>query len=69
MSPRILTLTLNPTVDVAADADRVQPVRKVRTRGESFDPGGGGVNVARVLRGDRGAAAVVIDAAAEEEAS
>ncbi len=49
MSPRILTLTLNPTIDVAAEADRVQPVRKVRTRGETFDPGGGGVNVARVL--------------------
>src|SRR3712207_4102524 len=47
---RILTLTLNPTVDIAADADRVQPVRKVRTRGETFDPGGGGVNVSRVLR-------------------
>ena len=47
---RILTLTLNPTVDVAADADRIQPVRKIRTRGETFDPGGGGVNVARVLR-------------------
>lgn len=50
MAARILTLTLNPTVDVAADADRVQPVRKVRTRGETFDPGGGGVNVARVLK-------------------
>ena len=46
----ILTLTLNPTIDVAAEAERVQPVRKVRTRGETFDPGGGGVNVARVLR-------------------
>lgn len=50
MHPRILALTLNPTVDVAADADRVQPVRKVRTRAETFDPGGGGVNVARVMR-------------------
>jgi 6-phosphofructokinase 2 len=50
MTGRILTLTLNPTVDVASDAERVQPVRKVRTRGETFDPGGGGVNVARVLR-------------------
>ncbi len=46
----ILTLTLNPTVDLASDADQVQPVRKVRTRGDSFDPGGGGVNVSRVLR-------------------
>jgi 6-phosphofructokinase 2 len=50
MPDRILTLTLNPTVDIAADADAVQPIRKVRTRNESFDPGGGGVNVSRVLR-------------------
>ncbi len=50
MAPRILTLTLNPTVDVAADAPAVQPVRKIRTTNESFDPGGGGVNVSRVLR-------------------
>ena len=48
--PRILTFTLNPTIDLAAEADQVQPVRKVRTRGDSFDPGGGGVNVSRVLR-------------------
>jgi 6-phosphofructokinase 2 len=47
---RILTLTLNPTVDIAADADRVRPVHKIRTRDETFDPGGGGVNVSRVLR-------------------
>lgn len=50
MTPRILTLTLNPTVDIAADAPAVQPVRKIRTTNESFDPGGGGVNVSRVLR-------------------
>ncbi|MDN3563809.1 1-phosphofructokinase family hexose kinase [Paeniroseomonas aquatica] len=50
MAPRILTITLNPTVDVAADAPAVQPVRKIRTTNESFDPGGGGVNVSRVLQ-------------------
>lgn len=50
MTNRILTLTINPTVDIAADAKAVQPVRKVRTTNETFDPGGGGVNVARVLR-------------------
>jgi 6-phosphofructokinase 2 len=50
MHDRIVTLTMNPTVDIASDADAVQPVRKVRTRDESFDPGGGGVNVSRVLR-------------------
>lgn len=57
---RILTWTLNPTVDIAADAERVQPVRKVRTRGETFDPGGGGVNVARVVKELGGEALAVI---------
>ena len=50
MPPSFVTLTLNPTVDVACRARAVQPVHKVRTSDESYDPGGGGVNVARVLR-------------------
>jgi len=49
MASRIVTLTLNPTVDVAAEADMVRAVRKTRTRNERFDPGGGGVNVSRVV--------------------
>lgn len=47
--PRILTLTVNPTVDIACDADAVRPVHKLRTFNEMQDPGGGGVNVARVV--------------------
>ncbi|MCI0755954.1 1-phosphofructokinase family hexose kinase [Teichococcus vastitatis] len=50
MPPRITTLTLNPTIDLASEADTVHPVRKIRTRAERQDPGGGGVNVARVVR-------------------
>ena len=50
MSSRIITLTLNPTIDVACDAPSVRPIHKVRTFGETYDPGGGGVNAARVLR-------------------
>ncbi|NKC32549.1 1-phosphofructokinase family hexose kinase [Falsiroseomonas selenitidurans] len=46
----IVTLTPNPSVDLACEAEAVRPVRKIRTRHERFDPGGGGVNVARVLR-------------------
>lgn len=46
---RIVTLTLNPAVDVACDADSVMPGHKIRTRNETHDPGGGGVNVARVI--------------------
>jgi 6-phosphofructokinase 2 len=49
MEPRIVTLTLNPAVDIACDAKVVVPVRKVHTFGETHDPGGGGVNAARVL--------------------
>jgi 6-phosphofructokinase 2 len=50
MPPRITTLTLNPTIDLASEAESVHPVRKIRTTAERQDPGGGGVNVARVVR-------------------
>ncbi len=47
--PRILTVTVNPTVDIACTAAQVRPIHKVRTFDEMQDPGGGGVNVARVV--------------------
>jgi 6-phosphofructokinase 2 len=47
--PRIVTVTPNPTVDIACDAQAVFPLHKVRTFAEMQDPGGGGVNVARVI--------------------
>jgi 6-phosphofructokinase 2 len=46
---RIVTLTVNPAVDMAAEAAGVRPVHKIRTFGEHCDPGGGGINVARVI--------------------
>jgi 6-phosphofructokinase 2 len=49
--PRIATLTPNPTIDLACEAETVKPVRKVRTFGERHDPGGGGVRGG----GERGA--------------
>lgn len=49
MKPRLVTLTLNPAVDITCSADVVQPTHKIRTSDEHLDPGGGGVNVARVL--------------------
>ncbi len=45
----VRTLTLNPSIDVSSEAEKVEPERKVRTCCERIDPGGGGVNVARVL--------------------
>jgi 6-phosphofructokinase 2 len=46
---RIVTLTLNPAIDISSEADIVRHTHKVRTRGEAMEPGGGGINVARVL--------------------
>lgn len=47
----IVTLTLNPAIDVACDADVVRPTQKTRTFNEQMEPGGGGINVARALCG------------------
>jgi 6-phosphofructokinase 2 len=46
----IVTLTLNPAIDSAAVAEVVRPIHKVRTANERYDPGGGGINVARVIQ-------------------
>lgn len=48
--PSIATLTLNPAIDGACEAPTVQPVHKIRTTRERYNPGGGGINVARVAR-------------------
>lgn len=45
----IVTLTLNPSIDGSAQTDVVRPIRKIRTSNERYDPGGGGINVARVI--------------------
>ncbi|MYZ49240.1 2-amino-4-hydroxy-6-hydroxymethyldihydropteridine diphosphokinase [Propylenella binzhouense] len=45
----IVTLTLNPTIDGSSEAETVVPTHKVRTTNERYDPGGGGINVARVV--------------------
>lgn len=46
---RIVTLTLNPAIDISSEADVVRHTHKTRTRNEAIEPGGGGINVARVL--------------------
>lgn len=43
----IVTLTLNPTVDLAVTTEQVRPDDKLRCSPPQRDPGGGGVNVAR----------------------
>ncbi|MFP4355813.1 MAG: 1-phosphofructokinase family hexose kinase [Phycisphaerae bacterium] len=45
----ILTITLNPSIDIGTHCRQVQPGRKVRCRRPQLDPGGGGINVCRVI--------------------
>ena len=47
--PRIITLTPNPALDYAVEADFVEPNRKLRCRDPQSHPGGGGINVARAV--------------------
>ena len=47
---KIVTLTPNPAVDLSVSVDRVVPNLKLRCAAARRDPGGGGVNVARVVR-------------------
>lgn len=44
----IVTLTMNPALDITTAADRVRPTDKIRCRSARYDAGGGGINVARV---------------------
>jgi 6-phosphofructokinase 2 len=44
----IVTLTINPAVDIFVNVARVEPTRKLRCSAPKRDPGGGGINVARV---------------------
>lgn len=48
--PEIVTVTLNPAIDVSTSVDRIAPTHKLRCARERRDAGGGGVNVARVVR-------------------
>lgn len=47
---RILTLTVNPTIDVSASVEHVIADSKLRSGTPAYEPGGGGVNVARAVR-------------------
>ena len=42
----IVTLTLNPCIDASCQADQVQPLHKIRTDSERYDPAGGGIYLA-----------------------
>ena len=64
--PAILTVTLNPTVDLSTAAPSVVPGLKLRCTAPQVDPGGGGINVSRAIKllGGRSTALVAIGGAA-----
>ena len=47
--PALITLTLNPALDLATTIERVEPTHKLRCGPAQRFAGGGGINVARVL--------------------
>nr|WP_255727303.1 1-phosphofructokinase family hexose kinase [Nesterenkonia sp. DZ6] len=50
MHSPIVTLTMNPALDVSSSVDRVRAEHKLRCGPARVDPGGGGVNVSRAIR-------------------
>ncbi|BBY20270.1 1-phosphofructokinase family hexose kinase [Mycobacterium stomatepiae] len=46
--PQIVTLTMNPALDITTSVDVVRATEKLRCETPRYDPGGGGINVARV---------------------
>jgi 6-phosphofructokinase 2 len=49
-TPDILTVTMNPALDVSTSTDKVTDTHKLRCAAANYHPGGGGINVARVLQ-------------------
>src|ERR1700752_4144690 len=45
---QIVTLTMNPALDITTSVDAVRPTDKLRCATTRYDPGGGGINVARI---------------------
>jgi len=56
----IVTLTMNPALDIATSTDRVIPTHKLRCSPPRYDPGGGGINVARAVHALGGDAVAIL---------
>ena len=58
----IVTLTMNPALDIATATERVEPVHKLRCTAPRYDAGGGGINVARAVHALSGEALAIFPA-------
>ncbi|MEP7252576.1 MAG: 1-phosphofructokinase family hexose kinase [Ginsengibacter sp.] len=48
--PGIVTITLSPCIDKSTSVSLLLPEKKLHCKAPKFEPGGGGINVARALR-------------------
>lgn len=46
----ILTISLNPALDITTSIDKLRPMRKLRCGPPHYDAGGGGTNVSRAIK-------------------
>ena len=46
---KIITLTVNPAIDKSTTVIGIKPYSKLRCAAPDFEPGGGGINVSRVI--------------------
>ena len=47
---KIVTVTLNPCIDKSTSVGAMAPEKKLRCEAPKFEPGGGGINVARAIK-------------------
>jgi len=47
---QIITITLNPAIDKSTSISELVPEKKIKCDRPKFEPGGGGINVSRVLQ-------------------
>jgi len=48
--PKIITITFNPAIDKSTVVEALLPEKKLRCQSPVFEPGGGGINVARAIK-------------------
>jgi 6-phosphofructokinase 2 len=58
----ITTVTFNPCIDKCASVEQLIPGKKLRCSAPVFQPGGGGINVARVIKRLKGSVVAVYPA-------
>jgi 6-phosphofructokinase 2 len=46
----IITVTINPTIDINSSTESVTPNKKLRCETPNYEPGGGGINVSRAIK-------------------